>query len=357
MARGIRDIKEQRLERKRKKKRARRAAFLIIEIFVFAILLGAAMMVFKYDNLQINPFGEGEIQVNAGAEKKDYTTLALFGGDSREGVLEKGTHSDTIIIVAIHNKTKEVKMVSVYRDTLAQQMDGSFRKANHAYFVGGPKEAINMLNKNFDLDIQGYVTVDFKVLANAIDKLGGIELDISEAEANEMNRHIRETAKVVGKEANQVVAGKQQVDGIQAVTYARIRKNVGEDYQRTDRQREVISKIVEKAKGTSFSKLNDIVNESISKVSTSLTIKDVLKLASGISKYHMSDSKGFPFEKADGRHAQAGSVVVPLGLVENVEELHAFLYADAEYQVSDVVKTIATSVEESTGYTRADYIP
>ncbi len=355
--RGIRDIKERKLERKRKKRRARRAAFLICEIIIFTILLGIAYMMFKYDKVQLHTFAEGELQVNEGVSKKGYTTLALFGGDSRQGVLEAGTHSDTIIVVSIHNKTKEVKMVSIYRDTLTQQMNGALKKANNAYFVGGPKEAINMLNKNFDLDIQGYVAVDFKVLADTIDLLGGIELEVSDEEAAEMNRYINETAKVVGKEATSVAAGTQVLDGVQAVTYSRIRKNVGGDYKRTDRQREVISQVIAKVKETNLSTLNDIINEVFSRVSTSLDMKDVLMLTSGITKYHLGESKGFPFEKADGRAQSAGSVVVPLGLVENVEELHAFLYADNAYSVSGTVADIATSIEQATGYTRADYTP
>lgn len=354
---GIRDVKERRMERKRKKRRARRATFLICEILIFVILLGVAYMTLKYNKMQFQAFADGEIQVNEGVDTKGYTTLALFGGDSRQGVLGKGTHSDTIIVVSIHDKTKEIKMVSLYRDTLTQQMDGNLKKANNAYFVGGPKEAVNMLNKNFDLNIQGYVTVDFAALADVVDLLGGVEIEVSDAEAVQMNKYIKETAKVVGKTGNQVAAGVQVLDGVQAVTYSRIRKNVGGDYQRVDRQREVLEQVAERAKKAGFSTLNKIINEVFPKVSTSLSMSDLVKIASGVTRYHMGESKGFPFEKADGRTASAGSVVVPLGLVENVQELHAFLYAKENYVVSDTVKNIADAIEQSTGYTRADYTP
>lgn len=345
------------MERKRKKRRARRATFLICEILIFVILLGVAYMTLKYNKMQFQAFADGEIQVNEGVDTKGYTTLALFGGDSRQGVLGKGTHSDTIIVVSIHDKTKEIKMVSLYRDTLTQQMDGNLKKANNAYFVGGPKEAVNMLNKNFDLNIQGYVTVDFAALADVVDLLGGVEIEVSDAEAAQMNKYIKETAKVVGKTGNQVAAGVQVLDGVQAVTYSRIRKNVGGDYQRVDRQREVLEQVAERAKKAGFSTLNKIINEVFPKVSTSLSMSDLVKIASGVTRYHMGESKGFPFEKADGRTASAGSVVVPLGLVENVQELHAFLYAKENYVVSDTVKNIAGAIEQSTGYTRADYTP
>ncbi len=355
--RGIRDIKERKIERKRKKRKARRAAFLIFEILVFVILLGATYMTLKYNKMQFQAFADGEIQVNEGVDTKGYTTLALFGGDSRQGVLEEGTHSDTIIVVSINDKTKEVKMVSVYRDTLTQQTDGNLKKANNAYFVGGPKNAVNMLNKNFDLNIQGYVTVNFSALADVVDLLGGIEVEVSDAEAVQMNKYIKETAKVVGKPGNQIAAGTSVLDGVQAVTYSRIRKNVGGDYKRVDRQREVLEQVAKKAKKAGFSTLNKIINEVFPKISTSLSMADFVKMASGATRYHIGESKGFPFEKIDGRTASAGSVIVPLGVVENVQELHAFLYAKENYIVSDTVKTIAGAVEQSTGYTRADYTP
>ena len=354
---SIRDIKERKIEHKRRKKRTKRAVFLILEIVIFLLLLGTAYAMLKYDKFQIHTFEDGELHVNEGFEKEGYTTLAVFGGDSRDGVLEEGTHSDTIIIVSINDETKEIKMVSIYRDTLTEQVDGSLKKANNAYFVGGPKGAINMLNKNFDLDIEGYVSVDFRSLAETVDLLGGIEIEVSEEEANEMNRHLNETSRVVGKKTNTVTAGKQVLDGVQAVTYSRIRKNVGEDFARTDRQREVIGQVMSKAKNTNLSTLNSIIDEVFSKVSTSLTMKDMIRIASGISKYHLGETSGFPFEFANGRADGAGSVIVPLGLVENVQELHAFLYNDTNYSVSNTVNELAVTVQNATGYSRADYTP
>lgn len=346
---SIKEIKEQKMERKRKARRRRRAWFLISEFFVLFILLGIGYVMFKYDKFQIHSFGAGELQVNDGVEKKGYTTLALFGGDSRDGVLEAGTHSDSIILVSINDETREVRMASVYRDTLTEQMSGTFHKANNGYFVGGPKEAINMLNKNFDLNIEGYAAVDFSALADAVDLLGGIEVKVKEAEATEMNRFIGETARVVGKTGKKVQAGKQTLDGVQAVTYARIRKIEGGDYKRTDRQRKVVEKIIAKAKETDLSTLNQMVDELFPKVSTSLSLTDLLSMAAGLGKYQLVDSTGFPFEKGEAKVEGAGSVVVPLGLAENVKQLHAFLYNDADYQVSTKVQEISGKIEELTG--------
>lgn len=310
----------------------------------------------KYDKFQIKSFEKGDIEMNQGAKKEGYTTIALFGGDSREGALEEGTHADTIMLAVIDNQSKEVKIVSVYRDTLTRQEDGKYKKANNAYFVGGPKDAINMLNRNYDLDIEDYVTVDFKALVDTIDLLGGIEVDVTEAEVTATNDYIWETAMVAGKEGHLLTqAGVQTLDGVQATTYARIRKNVGGDYKRTERQRLVIQKVVEKAKATDLKTINQIIDAVFPQVSTSFTLKELIGLAAGAMQYNLGETSGFPFESIDGSVEGVGSVVVPLGIVENAEELHAFLYPKDMYVVSDTVKKIADETEAITGYTRADY--
>lgn len=355
-SRRLREEKAAKARRKRKSRRKRRVLFLMGEIFILSILLGIGYVMAKYDKFQITSFNKGDIKVNAGTEQEGYTTLALFGGDSRDGALEEGTHADCIIIVSIDNKTKNIQMVSVYRDTLTEQMDGDLKKANNSYFTGGPKDAINMLNKNLDLAIQNYVTVDFKALADTIDLLGGVEIDIKEEEIQYINEFLEETAQVAGKDANFVnESGNQLLDGSQAVTYARIRSTAGGDYTRTERQRLVLEKIFEKVLNTKISTLNKIIDKVFPQVSTSFSLKDMIGLAAGVTQYSLGETAGFPFERTDGNVDPVGSIVIPLGVVENVQELHAFLYPEDSYEVSETVKKIAGSVENFTGYTRADY--
>lgn len=352
----LKEVKAERAEKKRRARKRKRILVLAAELLIFVTLLGVGYVLTKFGKIQTHIFADGDIVVNEGAVQEGYTTIALFGGDSREGQLEAGTHADTIMVVSIDNKTKEIKIVSIYRDLVTMQADGEIRKANSAYFIGGPQDAINMLNRNFDLDIQDYVTVDFKALADAIDLLGGIEIEVSEAEAEEMNKYIGETASVTEKDAVRVSAGTQKLDGVQAVTYARIRKNVGGDYARAERQRLVIQKVVDKVKETDISTVNSIIDKVFPQVSTSFTLKKVLELASGLTQYKLGETSGFPFELTDGNISGIGSVVIPLGMVENVEELHEFLYPKDEYTVSDTVRNIAAEVEYLSGYTRADYI-
>lgn len=355
--RTLKGAKAERAAKKRRAKRRRRAFVLIAEIFTLFILLGIGYVMNKYDKFQLNLFGEGDILFNEGAKQEHYTTVALFGGDSRDGQLQAGTHADTIMIVSIDNDTKEVKIVSIYRDLLTVQTNDEIKKANNAYFKGGPKDAINMLNKNFDLAIEDYVTIDFSAFAEVVDLLGGIEIEVTKEEAAEMNRHIVGTAQSVGsKKTYYMKGGLQTLDGVEAVTYSRIRKNVGGDYARTERQRLVIQKLAEKVKQTDISTLNQIVDEVFSQVSTSFTLKEIISLASGVMQYKLGETSGFPFERTDGSIEGIGSVVIPLGVVENVEELHAFLYPKSkDYTVSETVKEVAVKIEKLSGYTRADY--
>ena len=124
-----------------------------------------------------------EVKQNAELDLGEgYTNIALFGVDSRDGNLGKGNRTDCIIVASLNNETKEIKMVSVYRDTLLDLSEGTYQKCNAAYSYGGPVQAINMLNMNLDLDIQDYVTVDFGAIADAIDLLGGVEIDVKEEE-------------------------------------------------------------------------------------------------------------------------------------------------------------------------------
>ena len=351
----LKAVQAAKMRKKRRNKRRKRIFVLTAEVIILTFLLGTAYVMAKYDKIQRVEIDSENVTVNEGAVKEGYTTVALFGGDSREGQLGAGTHADTIIIASIDNKTKEIRLVSIYRDTFLKQKDDKYNKANSAYFRGGPEEAISMLNENLDLDIEDYVTVDFKALVDTIDLMGGIEIDIQEEEVQYMNEFLQETADVAGTEANFIEhAGEQKLDGAQAVTYARIRSTAGGDYKRTERQRLVIEKIFEKAVKTKNSTINKIIDKVFEQVSTSFSLKEALGLAAGVADYQLGETAGFPFEKQDDvRYKNCGSVVVAQGLAENVQELHTFLYPNEEEKpVSDTVQQISDDIAYLTGVTR-----
>lgn len=349
------DKKNARKKKTGKKRTAKRFIFLFVEIIILAALSVVAYAMFKYDKFQKVSLDETDIQINEGVEKEGYTTIALFGGDSRDGVLEEGTHADCIIVASIDNQTKEIRMSSIYRDTYLKQRDGDYKKANNAYFVGGPKDAVNMLNENLDLAIQDYATVDFKALSDAVDLLGGIEIEITEEEIGEINSFIDETAMVAEKEAIHLTEpGIQTLDGVQATTYARIRSTAGGDYKRAERQRTVIEKILEKVKTTNVVQLNSMIDVILPQVSTSFGLTELVALAADVTQYSLGETAGFPYELAGDTFPACGFVNVPLGHAENVQELHAFLYPKESYGPSETVLTIADEIVNNTGYTRSD---
>lgn len=358
MARKKQKLKAVRAAEARKRRRNRkrkRAIILAIEIIVLLLLSGTAYVMAKFDKFDSVEINQDELTINQGAEKEGYTTVALFGIDTRAGKTEEsGTRTDTIILVSIDNKTKEVRMSSVYRDTILQQEDGTYNKVNAAYAYGGPQGAINVLNKNLDLDIEDYATVDFKAMSDAIDLLGGVELYVTEPEANMLNKYVKETAKAAGKEANLLSGeGTYTLDGPQAVTYARLRKLEGGDYKRTERQRTLIKALLAKAKQIDLFTVNEIIDTVFPQISTSFTLSEVVELASGLMSYELMGSEGFPFDKTDAVRYNNASVVIALGLAENVEELHQFLYPNEENTgVSDTVQTISNEISYTTGVVR-----
>lgn len=287
-----------------------------------------------------------DLQQNADIDLGEgYTNVALFGVDSRDGNLGEGNRTDCIIVASLNNETKEIKMVSVYRDTLLDLSDGTFQKCNAAYSYGGPVMAINMLNKNLDLDIQDYVTVDFGAIADAIDLLGGVEIEVTEAELPYINQYIPETAASAGKEAHYVEsAGLQLLDGTQATTYARIRSTAGGDFTRTERQRTVIEKMVEKAKSADLLTINSIINKVFPQISTSFTLAEILNYASAYSEYKLTGNMGFPADKSTDTIFGFGSIVIPEDLTSNVAQVHDFLFGTTGYQPSSTVTQLSADI-------------
>lgn len=347
--------------RKRKtsrRKRQRRKIIIVVVIVLLAlILIPIAFSWSKYDKMGKIVINDKDVKINEltpETEKvmKNYKNIALFGLDNRSmGSLERG-NSDTIIVVSINKDSGEIKMASVYRDTYLDIDDNQFRKANAAYANGGPKQAIDMLNRNLDLDITDYVSVDFSALVEAVDLLGGIELDKLEAdEAKWLNAYVTDTVKNTGYEeyVPAVSAGENvHLNGIQATAYARIRY-VGLDYGRTERQRTVITKMFEKAKQCDLLTLNKMMDQMLPQISTSLSPTELLGLASGVAKYHMGENTGFPFEKESGDVGNLGDMVIPLDLESNVIQLHQFLYSNEEYTPSQTVKDLSATIHSNTG--------
>lgn len=345
---------------KKKKKKNNKVVLLVIEILVLIILAIGLFVWLKLSKIgKDNSFSHNNIVVNEDIPEESveimhgYTNIAIFGLDNRStGNLSSG-NSDVIMIASINNDTQEVRLVSVYRDTYLDIGYGKFRKCNAAYAAGGPEQAINMLNTNLDLDITDYVTVDFNAVTEVVDLVGGIEMDITQDEATYMIGYINEVAEVSGKtdEAIQLPgAGHYTLNGVQATAYARVRYTAGGDFKRTERQREVLSKVVEKAQASDLATINKIIDTVFSDIKTSYTNTDLVALAAKVFNYKLGEMSGFPFEKNTTTLGSKGDVVAPCTLESNVDELHKFLFDDEDYEPSATVKACSQTIESDTGY-------
>ena len=326
---------------------------LIVACVLLCAVFGTVAYVYaKWSKIDTQEIKAEDIVINEDIKKnkevdlgEGYTNVALFGVDSRDGNLGEGNRTDCIIVASLNNETKEIKMVSVYRDTLLDLSEGTYQKCNAAYSYGGPVLAINMLNMNLDLDIQDYVTVDFAAIADAVDLLGGIEIEVTEEEVPYVNQYLTETANSAGKTANFLSsAGLQTLDGVQATTYARIRSTAGGDFTRTERQRLVIEKMFEKAKSADLGTLNAIIDKVFPQVSTSFTLQEILTYATAYSEYKLVGNMGFPQDNYMDLLSGLGSVVVPDDLVSNVTKLHEFLFGTTGYTPSSTVQTVNSNI-------------
>ncbi len=361
----------QSVKKNAKKKRGKILLF-IVEIFVLLLMVVVLYGVLKTEKVGKVTIPEEDIVINPDVKEKleddsttmkGYRNIALFGVDSTTGALDKNTRSDTIMIASINLDTGECRLVSVYRDTYLNLSNDSYNKCNSAYAKGGPKQAINMLNMNLDLNITDFVTVGFAGLRDTIDALGGVEIDVTEAEISHLNNYqismVGTTTDGKNFTANAgtdyipvTTAGRQTLNGLQATAYCRIRA-VGNDFQRTQRQRTVLLAIAEKAKKADVATLNEIANKVFNEVYTSLDLSEILELLGNITQYEVVDQAGFPNTDmlTTGTIGSKGSCVVPLDLTENVKWLHKFLFQDDAYVPSEQVQEYSEKIKSDTsGY-------
>ena len=259
--------------------------------------------------------------------------------------------SDCIIIASINNDTKEINLVSVYRDTYVDIDGYGLDKITHAYSYGGPELAIKTLNKNLDLNIKEFVTVNFDAVADAVDALGGVNIRIEEDEISAINSAIRNTAKHTGLEAEYIEnAGMQTLNGVQAVGYSRVRYTEGGDYRRTERMRTVIEAMFKKLKDKSIGEINSFADKILPEVYTNLEPNEVISLAPNMLSYKMSESIGWPY-KTRGITTDRW-YGVPVTLEENVKQLHREIFGEEDYTVSEIVKGINDAIISKTGYSK-----
>ena len=342
-------------ERRKKKKHPIRNFFLFL--FVLIIALSGAFLIYMrsllqtVDSVDLENALESSIspQVQDDRVMAGYQNIALFGVDSRDQDLLSGDNrSDTIMICSINKKTGETRLVSVYRGTLLNIGGGDFRKCNAAYAFGGPQQAVAMLNANLDLNITDFVTVGFEGLAETIDALGGIDLEITEEEMEYMNSYMDDMYYEIGTEYDEVTDwGMQHLSGIQATAYCRIRYTAGDDFRRAERQRTVLMLTMEKARKANPLRLAAAAGAVMGRTATSLSSGELMLFILRARMMDITESTGFPTEE-DRIFATVNgeSCVVPYYLTTNVRKLHQTLFDQEDYEPSPTVQDFNEIINE-----------
>ena len=343
--------------KKRRMKKRKKVLLFVLEILVLAVLLVVLYFTNILNKIDFQNMTDNEAGINDDLSSETafamegYTNIALFGLDNRgSGDYDTG-NSDAILIASINNENKEIRLVSVYRDTYLSVGDGKYYKCNSAYERGGAKQAVQMLNSNLDLDIKDYVSVDWGALVETIDDLGGIDIEVTDEEVDKINEYTVEIVMMTGKETTPLTeSGLVHLDGTQATSYARIRKLAGDDYMRTARQRIVLQAMLEKAQKADIGTLNKVCNDVVDDISTTLTLKQMLILAKDVGAYKLVETTGFPFELTTAS-LDSGDTVVPVELENNVSELHQWLFNDEDYSPSQTVQSISANIVKKSGVT------
>lgn len=295
------------------------------------------------DMIGINPQVDSEL--------RNYRNIALIGIDARDMSNDEGVRSDAIIVASLNKETGEIKMFSVYRDTMLDLGDDvGLDKVTHSYYYGGPTKVLYALNKNLDLNVKEVVIVNWKSVADTVDALGGLDIEIQESEIDEMNKYIEDTYNSIGGSNEKIEsAGMQTLNGNQAVTYARIRKDAATgDFRRNERMKIVVQAAFEKAKTMKLSTLRKITNDILPDIKTNMSSADMMGMMMDITSYKMTDSVGWPYEHSDW--SEGAYYNIPVTLSENVSRLHEEFFAQDGYEPTQDVQSISENISWRTGY-------
>lgn len=353
--------KKARAKKKQRKKRKKNTKLIVFTSIVLAAVLalggvigtGLTVVHSKLDmvgQVKVNRKALG-IDARVAKDLANYRNIALLGIDARDMDDDKQTRSDAMIIASVDKRTNDVRLVSLYRDTYVNIGDNyGLDKMTHAYFYGGATQTLQTINRNLDLNCEEVVVVNWKSVADTVDALGGLDIEIKESEIKEMNKYIKDTQKNIGGSKKKIKkAGKQTLNGIQAVTYARIRKDSAQgDHRRNERMKIVLAAAFNKAKTLSLNQLNEIANEILPDIKTNMTTNQMMEVLLELASYRITDSKSWPYHWTDWTYNGIW-YGPPVTLERNVVQLHEEFFKQKDYEPTDKVKSISDSISSITG--------
>ena len=347
--------------RKKKKMNKGLKIFLIILLVLVIFILGLGVAGYTFVNGKIGKMQKENIDTTAVGineetkqELKGYRNIALLGIDSRADDYGLGNRSDCMMIASINQETNEIKLISVYRDTYVYVMENGTKrldKITHAYSYGGAQNTLKSLNEAMDLNITEFVTVNFDAVIAAVDSLGGVYIDIDKSEIKYVNDYIDATSESSGVKSSHIThSGRQKLDGVQAVSYTRVRYTAGGDYKRTERMRTVVEAMLSKAKTLNVGQLNSFADTILPKIRTNISSSEIWGLIPKLASFKVTESIGWPYDtKGITLDRWYG---VPVTLQSNVERLHKEAFEQEDYEASDTVKEMSATIVKKTGYSK-----
>lgn len=357
--------KEENNMRKKKKMNKGLKIFLIILLVLVIIIVGLGVAGYTFVNGKIGKMQKENIDTTAVGinedtkeELKGYRNIALLGIDSRADDYGLGNRSDCMMIASINQETNEIKLISVYRDTYVYVMENGTKrldKITHAYSYGGAQNTLKSLNEAMDLNITEFVTVNFDAVIAAVDSLGGVYIDIDKSEIKYVNDYIDATSESSGVKSSHIThSGRQKLDGVQAVSYTRVRYTAGGDYKRTERMRTVVEAMLSKAKTLGVGQLNSFADTILpkirTKIRTNISTSEIWGLIPKLASFKVTESIGWPYDtKGITLDRWYG---VPVTLQSNVERLHKEAFEQEDYEASDTVKEMSAAIVKKTGYSK-----
>ena len=338
---------------------------ILVTLFVLIGCGGVAVYGMLHDVLQ-NDLDVNNLNINPDLAESGIKNIAIFGIDGREEDGEFiGDRSDAILIASCNFDTGEVKVVSFMRDLMVEiadteVSDAYLTKINSAFAFGGVEAQIATLNKNFDLNIEDYVVVNFDCMIDVVDTLGGVDVNIVDEEMEYwVDCYIGTIIEITGKTSAAVPGtGWQHLNGVQTLAYCRNRYS-DSDYGRTARQREVVTKIAEKAMDADLLTILNLMRKVYPYVTTSLSISEMTELATAYLSMENKtiETSRVPFDTINTTGTvDELSFVLPTSLADNVKVLHYLFYGDANYTPSDTVQNISDSIINYTGYGSTMYL-
>ncbi|MXQ72973.1 LytR family transcriptional regulator [Clostridiaceae bacterium DONG20-135] len=321
-------------------KKAKKRLIIILSVIIVLLVGGIAGANLYVDSIlnkmdQKEEFSKKDVKANTLDD--DTENIALLGIDKSDG---NGTRSDVIKIISLNFNEKKIKITSVQRDNLVfLPLKGRYEKLNHAYAYNGVKGSLAALNYNFDMNITKYVKFSFDSVEKIVDILGGVDINLTSSEASYMN---------LGS------AGVYHMNGSQTLAYSRIRK-IDSDYERMQRQNNVINAIVGSIKGESPLKLLDFINKILPFVETNVSNGTIKNYATKLLSFDLSDIQQYQFPSGGYDSILKSLYLYGFGphyvlkdFTGEVELMHKNIYGK-DYTASDNVKKVDRETKEMAG--------